>query len=171
MNLKFLFAIAFSFLTSLALTQSIGRDVISVSGGQKTTGDLQLSWTIGQSGLAGSLIHSTSILSQGFEQDNDDMFVAVIKIGLHDLSIDLFPNPVMEKAFLKFTSEIRVGCLWKLLDSKGVLILTGESTVYPGSVIEQIPTSGLNTGLYYLQITLNHALEKPVLKTLKLVKI
>jgi hypothetical protein len=172
MKTKLLLLFAFWGCASIAYGQLLGRDVISVSGGLTSNDGLMLSWTIGQSGLTGTLNGSNAILTQGFEQDNDDQFVAVIDVGQYDISVILFPNPVMDVARLKISSDFNPSFSWQLLDINGILINLKEKQQLPtGDFIEQIPSEELYPGMYYLQIVIFSTDNKPVSKTIKLIKL
>jgi hypothetical protein len=172
MKTKLLLLIAFGGWSFFCNGQTLGRDVISISGGSKTNDGLILSWTIGQGGLAGTLTGSNVMLTQGFEQDNDDQFVAVIDVGQHDVSVILYPNPVKDNARLKLSSDINTSFSWQLTDINGHLINSKEKQHLPtGEIIEQIPSAELYPGMYYLQLVAYSAEDKPIRKTIKLIKI
>ena len=171
MKTKLLLLIAFLGGVSICNGQTLGRDVISISGGSASNDGIMLSWTIGQGGLAGTLTGSNAMLTQGFEQDNDDQFVAVIDVGRYDVSVILYPNPVMDNARLKLSSDINTSFNWQLTDINGQLINSKEKQHLPsGELIEQIPSDELYPGMYYLQIEMFTATKKPVRKTIKLIK-
>lgn len=154
------------------LAQNIGREVISGSGGVLTESGLQLSWTIGQSGLAGTLSNTDLILTQGFEQENDDQFVAIININQQEVAVELFPNPVMSNASLKLTSELTTEYTWTLFDCNGFPVIKSENnSLIPGSIIEIIPSKDLNPGMYYLQIFIHSSGKTRIVQSIKLIKI
>ena len=172
MNKKHILILLLLFTGNMLFSQNIGRRVISGSGGVLTESGLQLSWTIGQGGLAGTLTNSNLILTQGFEQDNDDQFVAVINIDNDKITVDLFPNPVLGDAVLKISSDINTSYSWKLFNSNGLLILSSEKELpVTQSIIEHIPTTELNPGMYYLQIEISASVKKHGLHNIKLIKI
>jgi len=171
MKRSILFLVLLLFTTNYLLCQNIGRDVLAGSGGAVTTAELGLSWTIGQGGLVGTLTKSSLILNQGFEQENDNQFVVIVKIENHEFMIDLFPNPVLGNASLKLTSDVYTSYFWTLYNPKGeIIIQQNNQLLYPGSVIENIPTGNLNPGMYFLQTIINTPDGKQILKTIKIIK-
>lgn len=161
------------FLMSISLfSQNIGRDVFSASGGETTNAGIKLSWTIGQGGLAGLLSQSGTILNMGFEQENDNQFLAVIDYYDYEITTTLFPNPVNQDAFLRVTSDVDVDFSYRLFDTKGALVFSKENlSNMQANSTERIPTSVIKPGLYLLQLFFHQNHKKVVSQTFKLLKI
>ena len=99
-QLKFLLT-AFSLITVLCIySQEMPRWVFSQGGGQTSVNNLDLSWTIGQSGLVGTFKTPSVILNEGFQQF-DNLLVSVD--GVTTLStINLYPNPFHDQFYCSF---------------------------------------------------------------------
>jgi hypothetical protein len=172
MNKKHILLILLLFTSNLLLSQKIGRDIISASGGVLTETGLQLSWTIGQSGLAGTMNSIDLILTQGFEQENDDQLVAIINIDHQEVVVDLFPNPVMTDASLKINSELTAHYSWILFDCNGLPVIKSQNQlILADSIIEKIPSNDLKPGMYYLQVFIFSSGKTKILDSIKLIKI
>lgn len=163
---------ALLFISTGLFSQNIGRHVFSVAGGEITNANLKLSWTIGQGGLAATLTNSNAILNIGFEQENDDQYVAVINYYNYEIEADVFPNPVESDAILKINSDINAEYYYRLIDTKGILIFSKDDLqLIEGSITERIPTTALKPGLYHLQLIINPNNKNAVSKTLKIIKL
>jgi hypothetical protein len=172
MKRKCLFFVSFLLSSGILLSQNIGRDVFSAAGGVVVGPNIQLSWTIGQSGLVGPLVKNDVMLHQGFEQENDDLFVAVIDIEQQEISIDMFPNPVTEAAYIKFTSEIHATYSLSLFDYKGTLVaLEKNKPLFLGNSIETIRTIDLFPGMYFIHLVITPDGKESVQHSLKMIKI
>jgi len=166
LNLIFLIAVV-----TPALSQSVDRKVISTQGGQIEKEGITLSWTIGQGGLVGTSSSNTIILNSGFEQENDQLFVASIEVNAHHFEISVFPNPVSNEIHLNTSSKIPATCNYSILDLNGKCLLEKQNVaVMAGKNNEIINLAFLVPGSYFLQIQLISSNKSTELSTIKIVK-
>jgi len=167
-QLKFLF-VAVGFLIAInAYSQEMPRRVFAASGGQGSSGNVELSWTIGQSGLVGTSQKPSIILNMGFQQF-DNLLVSIEDIA-SEMHFSMYPNPFRNHFNLDIQTSKQVDVNIQLFDNYGRLVLSeniGENSL----VIKQtIQTRGLTPGVYSLLVITNDENNTTTTKYLKLIK-
>lgn len=162
----------FYIVTAISLNaQHIGRKVISSNGGQLEKDGVYLSWTIGQSGLSGNYSSTIMFLNSGFEQENDQLFVATLEIDENLFEISVFPNPVSRNISLNTISETSAVYDYTIVDMNGRNLRTKKNiVVHPGNNVEIVNLNSLHSGIYLLSIELRSSNGGIDLSTFKIVK-
>ena len=150
-QLKFLLT-AFSLITALCIySQEMPRWVFSQGGGQTSVNNLDLSWTIGQSGLVGTFKTPSVILNAGFQQF-DNLMVSVE--GVATLStIKVYPNPFRDQFYLEIHSEDQVESIIQLFDNYGKLLFSRKISEKSFVTKQLIQAQHLSKGLYSVLVT------------------
>lgn len=149
---------AITFLSFIVLSAqiAIGQDielsptVIASGGGFAESGEISLSWTIGE--LAVTTLSQGEIkLTQGFQQG----FVIGTGIQLDPIhwNINAYPNPVQNELHLQFRMPESKSFLMEMQDISGkILSQKVYKEVYENDVIT-INMYDYKTGIYFLRVT------------------
>ena len=167
-QLKFLF-MAVGFLIAISVySQEMPRRVFAASGGQGSAVNVELSWTIGQSGLVGTSKKPSIILNMGFQQF-DNLLVSIEDVTT-DLHFNMYPNPFRDHLYLDIQASKQLDVNIQLFDNYGRLVLSkniGENSL----IIKQtIQTQGLTSGVYSLLVITNDENNTISTKYFKLIK-
>jgi hypothetical protein len=167
-QLKFLF-VALGFLIAISVhSQEMPRRVFAASGGHGSGSNIELSWTIGQSGLIGTSKKPSIILNMGFQQF-DNLLVSIEDI-VSDMHFNMYPNPFRNHFNLDIQTQKLVDVNIQLYDNYGRLVLSeniGEKSLI---VKQTIQTQGLTPGVYSLLVTThdeNNAINTKYFKLIK----
>ena len=136
------------FLTAsfyIANAQSISQSVIASTGGNITSNNGSLSWTMGEM-LTSTLISNDWILTQGFHQSNLSISSG-IKSGLSDHKLSLYPNPAKDYINVSVNSRKNSKYKYELIDVSGRILLNKEEY----SNLFKISLQGFSPSLYYLR--------------------
>lgn len=160
---------AVGFLIAISTyAQEMPRRVFAASGGQGSESNIELSWTIGQSGLIGTSKKPTIILNMGFQQF-DNLLVSIEDIS-SDMHFNIYPNPFGDRFYLDIQASKMVDVNIQLYDNYGRLILSeriGENSL----IIKQtIQTQKLTPGVYSLLVTTHDENNAISTKYFKLIK-
>lgn len=165
---KFLF-MAVGFLIAISVySQEMPRKVFAAGGGQESTTNIDLSWTIGQSGMVGTFDKPSFVLNTGFQQF-DNLLVSIEEVS-SSLHFKLYPNPFRDHFYLDIQASNQIDVNIQLFDNYGRLLIDkdlGESLVISKQTIQ---TQGLTPGLYNLLITTkdeNNTIETKYFKIIK----
>jgi Secretion system C-terminal sorting domain len=150
-KLYILFVIYFSAFALNA--QTVAPHVLAATGGYSTLPGGSISYTVGEMTMVQTFTGGNNILTQGFQQPND------ITLGILDLTQDAFgsfviyPNPAVDAAWYAYQfpeqGEINV-TLYNSLGQK--LAEVYHSHYSGGKQIEQLNSSALASGMYYLTL-------------------
>ena len=162
-----LLVVAFS-TTTFAMAQEIPRRVFAAGGGQGGSGSAELSWTIGQAGLAGTLTHSSVILNTGFQQF-DNLLVSTDEF-ITDVSCTVFPNPFSNQFFLDMSSPDLTEINIRLFDNFGRLLSEQNFSGNTESFKQTVKTEYLSPGMYHLIVTSVDKNNKTTKHSFKLIK-
>lgn len=152
--------------------QTIGQlspKVFASAGQVTTTGNLNLSYTIGEP-IVETLVDIKLILTEGFHQPEDDFVPnAVQEFPTAWGNIKVFPNPFNENLTIEVETDKQHDLYLYIYDVLGQQV---ESTFlanhYPGKNQYSISTAGLAQGMYTLTIATESG---DFLKTVKVNKI
>ncbi|MBK7147256.1 MAG: T9SS type A sorting domain-containing protein [Bacteroidetes bacterium] len=146
-----LLALAFGFVAG---AQSLSPTVISSTGGFSQNANGSLSYTVGEMTMVQTFSANGNILTQGFQQPNDNV------VGLIDITKDefgsfvVYPNPAVDNLFFgyQFPEEGRVNI--KVYDVLGQIIGDIHNSNYSnGKTVETYTVSNLAAGMYYMSLT------------------
>lgn len=149
----------YSTLAGLALAlfagaQSLAPTVISSTGGFSQNANGSLSYTVGEMTMVQTFSANGNILTQGFQQPNDNV------VGLIDITQDefgsfvVYPNPAVDNLFFgyQFPEEGKVNI--KVYDAIGQLIGDIHNNNYNnGKTVETYTVTNLAAGSYYMALT------------------
>lgn len=119
--------------------------VFSSSGNHFVNSTINVSWTIGEV-FTESLFKSEYALNLGFQQN-----LTKIESGLiehNNLSLRLYPNPIVEKLTVETNNLFESGSSWLLVDLQGRAILSDLIS----ETIFTIDFDNLTSGIYFLKI-------------------
>ncbi len=151
---KFYITLASLFFAFAANAQSLAPTVISSTGGFSQNANGSLSYTVGEMTMVQTFSANGNILTQGFQQPNDQV------VGLIDMTKDQFgsfvvyPNPAVDNLFFgyQFPEEGKVSI--KLYDVLGQLVEDLHNSPYTsGKTVETFSVTNLAAGSYYMALT------------------
>jgi len=124
--------------------------VIASGGGDAETGNLRVSWTIGDLAVA-TLTEGNLMITQGFQQPFD------VGVGTNPAEtlweISLYPNPVKDVLMIRFGMEQPADFLIEVRDMTGrILSVREQRHVLPGQVL-RINTSEYSEGIYVMKLS------------------
>jgi hypothetical protein len=117
---------------NFAFSQSISPQVIASNGIFASAGGYTLSYTTGQP-ASSTLITSSSIITQGFQQPND-IYTGVQTFVTPTLSVQLYPNPAVDQVNLVINNSSANGAY------------TVQLVDLLGRVLQQPPTTQIANG-------------------------
>jgi hypothetical protein len=118
-------SILFVFLSTIAFSQSIERQVIGSSGFSTSNTAAQISFTLGETVIF-SGIQSNSTITQGFQQAEEEDFVSVMKPLDNSNSIIVYPIPAENTLTIKSDLGYYGHINYKIIDLQGRIILFGN---------------------------------------------
>ena len=147
-TLLFLFVIAAPFV---ATAQMLTPTVISSTGGFSSNANGSLSYTVGEMTMVQTFSANGNILTQGFQQPNDNV------TGLIDLTQDefgslvVYPNPAVDNMWFGFQLPEEGRVQIALYDVLGQKISDLYNANYDnGKIVEQVNVSTYAAGVYIL---------------------
>ncbi len=147
-TLLFLFVIAAPFV---ATAQMLTPTVISSTGGFSSNANGSLSYTVGEMTMVQTFSANGNILTQGFQQPNDNV------TGLIDLTQDefgslvVYPNPAVDNMWFGFQLPEEGRVQIALYDVLGQKISDLYNANYDnGKIVEQANVSAYAAGVYML---------------------
>lgn len=155
--------LAIFFIASVS-GQEIKQQVISSAGGYDVSGDISLSWTLGE--LVISTVESSGgdlILTQGFQQSKLEV-TAIEENPDLGVAVTIYPNPTSEILNIKFVLPLEGETLMQLAAPDGSIVLVEE--VPSGVLIKQINMQAYPAGTYFLRI--QNGIKLNVYKIIKL---
>ena len=143
-------------LTTCALSkaQSIEREIIAPAGGFFETGSLQMAWVIGDI-VIGAYDIGHLIVPFGTGTDMPDLTAV-------SLQISVYPNPTVDKVFLKLDMDNIGNCKYYLYDLQGRAIQNRNIT----EKLTELSFAPFESGVYILRVIK----EKTLVQEFKIVK-
>jgi hypothetical protein len=130
--------------------QSLSREAISGGGGTAIAGNVILTYTIGQPGLVSTHQAGNVILTQGFQQV--DQNALGIQPGSAQLKFTLFPNPGSQNFYVQLETPDAGTLTYRAFDGSGKLALRQAGiNVPPGSYTVPLSLADLAKGIYLLE--------------------
>lgn len=131
--------------------QMLTPSVIASTGGFSSNANGSLSYTVGEMTMVQTFSANGNILTQGFQQPNDNI------TGLIDLTKDAFgsfvvyPNPAVDNLFYGFQFPEEGKVQISLYDAIGQKISDVYSTTYDnGKIVQQLNVTPYAAGVYLL---------------------
>lgn len=134
--------------------QSLSPTVISSTGGFSSNANGSLSYTVGEMTMVQTFSAGGNILTQGFQQPNDQL------VGLIDFTKDefgsfvLYPNPAVDNLWFgfQFPESGRIAiAVYNALGQKMADVYSGNYDT--GKTTDGFAVSGFAAGSYYLSLT------------------
>jgi hypothetical protein len=153
MKKRLLFLFMLVVFYSALWAQNFPRQVIATAGNTSQSGNISLSWTVGQPGPVQNTTPSDFYLTQGYQQ-GDEWWVSVNETVVNLTTIDLYPNPSGGLIHLKGTLPSGGVCYFHLFDNNGKLVFSDYFNAgINGEAFIDFDFSFLTTGSYYLKLT------------------
>jgi hypothetical protein len=143
-----------SFIFVAVNGQSLSPTVISSTGGFATSPSGSLSYTVGEMTMVKTFTGGNNILTQGFQQPNDNV------TGLLDITQDefgsfvVYPNPAVDNVWFGFSfpesGRVNVS-VYNDLGQKNADVLEGNYDT--GKTVQQVNLANYASGVYFLSVT------------------
>lgn len=137
----------------IALGQAIERKVISSNGDTQESGQVEISWTIGETIINSYFLESFNIVS-GFQQPTTDSLEFVIEKD--DNTVSIYPNPFFNYLVISFSIPAQEDMQIKLIGSSGYLFR--DMNLKKGSNLVKMEVPELASGHYSLLFVVNNEL-------------
>jgi hypothetical protein len=139
------------FLLTISFTLSSGAQimpqVIASAGGYNVSGDMSVSWTVGET-ITTTFKSGDLILTQGFHQQ---LILATVEENIDvTVSIKVFPNPAGEVLKIQFETPVDGEIVLSVFDSQGKLFI--RDVVESSMVEKQIDLQDIPAGTYFLRL-------------------
>lgn len=125
------------------VSQDLDRSVIAAAGDFSTSGEVSISWTLGEV-ATGTFENESMIITQGFQQGGLQVSNLVEESPL-DFTLTAYPNPVMDMLNVEFEGD---DLAYQVVDINGKIIFNGRFYTVPGT----IDFTGLSSGVYFLVV-------------------
>jgi hypothetical protein len=134
--------------------QSLSPTVIASSGGFTSNGAGMLSYTVGEMTMVQTFSVNNNILTQGFQQPNDNL------TGILDMTQDefgsfaIYPNPAVDNTWYGFQLPEAGKVSISMYDALGQKLAEVYNANYTtGKITEQTNLSTFAAGMYYMTMT------------------
>lgn len=145
--------------------QSISSSLIGSNGDYVQSGNISLSWSVGEPVIQTAL-SSNYILTQGFQQPLAGLSTIVESEKWDDILIKLYPNPTENLSWLEIQGEISGSMDISLISALGMSVKASLS-FQNGNGPVKIDLSTLSSGVYFIRIS--HA-DSGFVKNISLIK-
>lgn len=133
----------------LALSQQLSHQVLLPAAGVIYTSGISYSQTVGETAVA-TFGSDEYILTQGFQQPRLNMLPGDPPEGY---GVKAFPNPATEYFYLELFGETGKSFRITVTNISGTTVYSADlSFTQKYWTIHEIPVSGFNTGLYFIQV-------------------
>ena len=142
------------FLSSISFAQTtLERQVIGSAGSYATSGDISVSATVGETATE-TAISGTLILTQGFQQPNQEDFVGIEDEWNIIVDYNIFPNPTADKLIIELNTDKRIDLNFDLYDLRGRATPVDRiSQQIQGKVKTEMNLTSLAEGTYLLSLS------------------
>lgn len=144
---KQLFTILALSCSIAGFSQSVAPQVIASSGGNGSSTQAQLSWTVGET-VTPTLTGSNNILTQGFQQTYLTVTALEDKTDLN-LSMTAYPNPTADFVTINAGTQNLENLSYTLFDSNGKLL--AKQTLVKSQT--EVSLTSYASGVYFLKVT------------------
>lgn len=153
MKIILFFPTILALLTASLWAQNLPRQVISTAGTITESGNISLSWTVGQAGPVETVESSGFYLTQGFQQ-GDEWWVSINDLVVHNNDLQVFPNPSQGMFHINGTLPAGGECHYEIYNGNGKTVFQGYWDVGSTCILSaDLDLSVLNTGSYFLNLT------------------
>lgn len=138
-------------ILALQAPQCTAQDVLASAGDAFVTGTTSIAFTIGEPVIA-TQAQSAVILTQGFQQPNDDFTTVIAEVMDPEAEVLAFPNPARDQLVIQVNGLAGV-VAYELFDAAGRAI-HGRSSFSERVTLD---VSALASGTYHARITVDGA--------------
>jgi hypothetical protein len=144
------------FICATAWSQKIQRQVISTQGATKKVGNgMVIAQSVGQSNAAiGNFRNTNLIMGQGYIQSYAKPKFNTPTKSL--VSVIVYPNPVVDNANFKFSTNVGTTALIQLFDSRGRLVFSQQQPIENEEAA--VSLAPLSEGVYFTKIETKDAI-------------
>lgn len=149
--------------------QEISSWVFGSGGDTYYSEDASLSFTMGQSGLAGKLVNESSILIAGFQHMEEILSTRINHLE-YDLYMEVYPNPFRDQIVLSIKGSFFGVCEYLIFDLSGKLIMNKQNvSINQGKVEINIDKPDIIPGLYtlYVRVIGHHEIKNYCMSIIK----
>jgi len=132
--------------------QTLEKDVIATSGESYTNGEMNLSWTVGQT-VTGTFFSpdETMSISQGFHTGIPLNGNAIQKMNFDSNgSIMLYPNPVENTLYVKFFNSKEGDYSYEIYNSQGKIVIQKNDLII--DMVNPVDVGNLSPGVYFYTV-------------------
>jgi predicted Fe-Mo cluster-binding NifX family protein len=156
--MKKIYTSILTIFTSLTFAQTNTLQVIGSAGNTATSGNTQLTWTIGEP-IVTTATNTSNLLTQGFNQGT--LIITAID-ELKNLSVSIQPNPTSDFAIIKLDDQNLSNAQYTLIDINGKVIQQNKIE----NKLTSVSFQDLANATYFIQVTTNNQKAK----TFKVIK-
>lgn len=158
----------FSLLTGTLAAQSLTPTVIASTGGFSQNANGSLSYTVGEMTMVETFSSGNNILTQGFQQPNDNVTGLLDVIKDEYGSLVLYPNPAVDNVWFGLQLPEEGHVVVAVHNELGQKVGEVFNSAYTGGkVVEQVNVSTYAAGVYFLTMTFTTQKESKVYITTK----
>jgi len=162
---KLVFLFIACLVVSYANGQSVSSSVVATAGNSVETGDINVSWTVGEVavetlGTAGQ----TVVLTQGFQQG----YFEITSIGdplNSEFKINVYPNPASDFIWIDLKSENKIDAIVEIYNMEGKLVYNKNWEFANGP--NKVALDDFNASQYIIRVSDSSG---KILQTFKLIK-
>ncbi|KAA3622826.1 MAG: T9SS C-terminal target domain-containing protein [Bacteroidetes bacterium] len=132
--------------------QSIERQLISSTGHLSQTEHLTVSATAGETVIQTATIEEI-ILTQGFQQPNENDFVGIWEINDIQIEISIAPNPVTSCIYLTMIADAPMDIKCSVFRMDGTMVMPLKRWEVLGESIQKIDFTPLPAGSYLISLS------------------
>jgi hypothetical protein len=151
--IKLYLSVFILFCTISSFSQSLAPTVISTTGGFASSPNGSLSYTVGEMSMIQTFRGGNNILTQGFQQPNDNV-TGLLEVTHDEFgSFVIYPNPAVDNVWfgVVFPESGRLNVsLYNDLGQKMADVMDGNYDT--GKTMDQINLSGYASGMYVLSV-------------------
>ena len=156
--MKKIYTSILTIFTTLTFAQTNTLQVVGSAGNTATSGNTQLTWTIGEP-IVNTATSTNNVLTQGF---NQGLLLITAIDDLKNTTVSIQPNPTSDFAIIKLDDQNLINAQYTLTDINGKVIQQNKIENKQTSVSFQ----DLANATYFIQVTTNNQKAK----TFKIIK-
>lgn len=143
-----IFSLIFMAFTSVCIAQKISNQTIDVSGGTHTANSYTMTYSVGQTANT-TLKGNSYIITQGFQQAEQNKIITSKNTQLVDFQAKIFPNPTVDILNLTIEGNVENDFKVQVFNLNGQLLMSKD---FNGATTE-IEAQDLPKGEYILILT------------------
>ncbi len=137
---------AFLTVAIFTIAQSVNPSGIATAGNYVETGNVAISYTVGQT--ITTTLTNGGTLTQGFQQDSYTI-VEIPEQSSQEFSISIYPIPATDEITIEFNSDFQGNAKIAIIDELGRTL----SEQNANTSINKVSLSGLSASYYFLKVS------------------